>query len=435
MESRIVNIAVCNYALELTLFINKDIIDIMLKNKCILHLAVFTAVFLCWIPSGSYSQTSGSSSNLSEWGEVESSTTQNQPAANSPLSLGESTDYVIQKGDCLWNLAFQFLGNPFQWPQIWQANPYIKNADLIYPGDLLKIPGRNSGASAAENQTANAFPNSAATSDDFRSKTSELLNNAKIQKDRLDVVTGNSADSMILMIIRSKDQLGGNFFTAVPFLWFERNSSGVLLPGESVVEKPGDRAMYQLFDKVLITLKKEDGFKVGDSIDLYNYFRVIEHNKARAAILKCVGSAHITEIRSNKALASLYKVFDKVVGGEHLMKASKLSSLEIDTLVSPDVTIQGSLIARAEETESPAIFQTLILEKGSQDGVKLGDVFAVYHTKNNELTSEVALVGYTANVQKNSSSMVIIKMSDNKVGRGDRAVLIRRTEFKSGGEN
>jgi cell shape-determining protein MreC len=117
------------------------------------------------------------------------------------------------------------------------------------------------------------------------------------------------------------------------------------------------------------------------------------------------------------------------------MRAHHLKNQEIDTLVAPDVAIQGTLVTRAEETESPYIFQTLILNKGSQDGVRIGDVFAVYHSKESEISTEVAVVGYTSNVQKNSSSMTIIKMSDNKISSGDRALLVRRTVFKGGGEN
>ncbi len=58
--------------------------------------------------------------------------------------------YVVQEGDCLWHLADRFLGSPFQWHRIYQYNNResvikrtgrgIKNADLIYPGQVLYIP-------------------------------------------------------------------------------------------------------------------------------------------------------------------------------------------------------------------------------------------------------------------------------------------------------
>lgn len=50
-----------------------------------------------------------------------------------------ATAYVIQAGDTLSQIAKTKLGNWLLWPQIWDANPYIKDAHWIYPGDPLFI--------------------------------------------------------------------------------------------------------------------------------------------------------------------------------------------------------------------------------------------------------------------------------------------------------
>ena len=406
-------------------------------------MVVFISAFIWFISPAIYSQNSGASGYADQdWGFADSAAREHNAtygAGQLMVNGGQSPDYTIKKGDCLWFLAFQFLGNPFRWPQIWQLNPYIKNPDLIYPGDILKISGRseeNNFNAATDGELSSAQYPSEKTSGLFTSKTGSLLQKVNIQKEKFGAgFNTQTPDSLLLSIIRSKDQLGGSFFASVPFLWFQRNASGVLLPGESTIDPPSDRAMYQLYDKLIITAKKGESFKVGDSLDIYNYIRVIEHNRDRATILKCVGSASVVEVKGVKVFAMIYKVFDKVLGGEHITNAHHLKSLEIDTLVAPEVAIQGTLVARAEETESPYIFQTLILNKGLEDGVRVGDVFAVYHNNESEISTEVAMVGYTANVQKSTSSMTIIKMSNNKIGSGDRAVLIRRTVFKGGGKN
>ena len=58
--------------------------------------------------------------------------------------------YTVLHGDCLWAIAGSqvIYGNPYQWPLIYKANTdQIKDADLIYPDQVLAIPR---GASASE---------------------------------------------------------------------------------------------------------------------------------------------------------------------------------------------------------------------------------------------------------------------------------------------
>jgi hypothetical protein len=49
------------------------------------------------------------------------------------------TVHIVEKGDTLWDLASQHLGDPYLWPQIWERNPYILDSHWIYPGDPVVI--------------------------------------------------------------------------------------------------------------------------------------------------------------------------------------------------------------------------------------------------------------------------------------------------------
>ncbi len=62
------------------------------------------------------------------------------------LSRAEKT-YVVgtwaKDRDCLWNIAKKpdIYGDAFKWPKIWQKNrDQIKNPDIIFPGQVLKVP-------------------------------------------------------------------------------------------------------------------------------------------------------------------------------------------------------------------------------------------------------------------------------------------------------
>ncbi len=57
------------------------------------------------------------------------------------------SEYTVVSGDNLWNISAKdsTYGNPYQWPLIYKANSnQIKDADLIYAGQVFSIPSASS---------------------------------------------------------------------------------------------------------------------------------------------------------------------------------------------------------------------------------------------------------------------------------------------------
>lgn len=92
---------------------------------------------------------------------------------------GSSGDYQVVSGDNLWDISAksEIYANPYQWPLIYKANKnQIKDADLIYPGQNLKID------QGASNSSIDAAINHAKTRGSWSIGTVEASDKAYMSK-------------------------------------------------------------------------------------------------------------------------------------------------------------------------------------------------------------------------------------------------------------
>lgn len=337
----------------------------------------------------------------------------------------QDATYVVKKGDTLWDLSFEFLGDPFRWPELWHGNPAISNPDRIYPGDRLSIPSRRFVSQEVSPAVGVSL---------LQSSTLGALATVTALKDTLAASEGYLGDSDYIASLRTKNILHPRFLATTPFLWMQKDASGLIYPGNATVCAPLRGAAYQLFSTLSITKGPGSSYSIGDTVDIYKSIRFLYFNDKTANLVQRVGRAVVCKDAAKSVDAELFEMSDAIGGGERVAPVTYFTTMTIDTLIEPDVAISALVSTRVESTESPYLYQSVIVDKGSNDGVRVGDLFGVYHRKGKTGSAHLAIVGVVGHVGAASSTLVIISMTDNSLDSGDQAILLKRTLFTEKGE-
>lgn len=77
-------------------------------------------------------------------GNVQGVTDVDVSALDAPTATAGVLYYTVKSGDSLSKIAKEYLGDAMAYTKIFEANrEVIKDADLIYPGQKIRIPGAN----------------------------------------------------------------------------------------------------------------------------------------------------------------------------------------------------------------------------------------------------------------------------------------------------
>ncbi|HLP30156.1 MAG TPA: FlgT C-terminal domain-containing protein [Geothrix sp.] len=274
-----------------------------------------------------------------------------------------SRTHLVQKGDTLWDLAGKYLGNPYAWPQIWELNQWVKDPHWIYPGDPLVIDLARAVA------TAGSVPDAV----------------ANLRPDQ------RRADPSAVR----RPELGFSFqdFIQLPFFAAEGAEAHYKGQGAFVItsNKREDRQYLGEGETVYMNGGTDQGVKTGDRfLVLKTVARKQTHptlkKKKLGDVVQQVGVVRVTLAQAKGSVVVVERTLDTVQVGDHLVRFTEPANLplQIRTDTTEPVKVAGNaavVVYTRDAKLHSAGGDMIIVDKGANDGLKVGDVLLAVRVK------------------------------------------------------
>ncbi|MEK6759457.1 MAG: LysM peptidoglycan-binding domain-containing protein [Deltaproteobacteria bacterium] len=337
----------------------------------------------------------------------------------------EAAYYTIVKRDTLWDISGKFLKNPFKWPKIWKLNPYIKNPDLIFPGDVVKITpngveiiGRKE-ASGIKTGGEQDLP--VVTLEPNGENVVMLEPEAQAQEPKEAAPVAEQAERGVAASSISKKG----------FI-----SSKEVLAAGAIIEARDKRLLLNAGDEVYLSFKDKGKISIGDRFTIFIVGREIAHpvtSRPMGNIIDILGSVDVISTGS-VIVGRLDKTYKEVSPGARL-RAYKEPAADV-TVTQTEAVVDGVIIAALEDMTQIAKGDIAYIDKGARQGLMKGnllhisrrsDVVADPLDRKKKITLPQQALGEMVVVETDDDvSTAIIVKSFKAINPGDKVSTTRK---------
>lgn len=339
---------------------------------------------------------------------------------------GTGRTHTVKRGDTLWDIAQQYLGDPFKWPEIYRRNSAtVQDPNLIYPDQLIVIDGdvvADAGTPADVPGDTTAAGEPMAPQDAGPPPAMTIFN-----PDRYRVVRGQRTSLRVgapASAVRSGDYL------QAPYLW---DANGVAGAGRldattqsdgiglTLTERP-----VQIYENIYVQVPAGVTGAKDERLMVFRYGPTIE---GRGRVVVPTGIVKLTADAVNgRAPAMLMQKYEDVFA-QHFL--TQLDTLVLQPGVFPatvEFGVKTTVAYLYGDPVLPPVGHQLILAAGAAQGLVTGDQVTLQVEMGNDErgqplpAQDVATVRVTRVTQWGASA-IIIAQTDGGVREGMTAVV------------
>jgi LysM repeat protein len=367
--------------------------------------------------------------------------------ASAPLAAQDSTQsqpapggtHTVKKGDTLWDIAHQYLNDPFLWPEIYRINTdVVEDPHWIYPNEVLKLPANTVATTGGTEVTT--------VVDD---RMSPMPSTSLVEAPRASGATvfSLSASRRVATVSRfgasatafphPAVRVGETF--AAP--WLDRangpNDQGTIVGSAEIsgiaTRTPRSRMLNE--ERAYITLPKDIVPARGDRYLAFQLGPVLENGS------QMVEPTGVVEVeRAENGDASTVRIitqYSNVEAGQGIVPIDRFT-LGNEGRPSPLMLgTEGKVVFIAQNSVLPSVQSYVVIDVTAKDGAKLGDQYTLYVPRRKVLVKgrgeqmatvaeERVALGQVVKVTDRGTTLLLVDQQNPSVKLGTKARLTAR---------
>ena len=317
-------------------------------------------------------------------------------AAGPTMAAAQDTStqsHTVREGDTLWDLARQYRGDPFLWPDIYRVNTsVVEDPHWIYPGEVLQLSATEAVASVPAEDTP--APAAAVTDEVAESPKAgtEAAEDAPASLASLTTPSPDAEESAPLFGPRPGEAMQQTLksYNEKPYRALRRSefySSGFLTENEKLpygkvlgpVTPPQIRAQSRNtnampYSTIAVAAPKGATYQVGDTLLVVQIGREVP--RYGDAVIPS-GMVQVTDTAAGKYLASVIAVYGPIRGGQGVLPLEKFGDPGSARAMPVSDGVRATLLGGSGRQDLKVPQMVVFLDKGRKDGVAPGDLFEV----------------------------------------------------------